>query len=281
MWHRLLKQAQKTKPAPFLGILTINLISTVLEKYPMKTITSAYNPTVKSVIKLHDKRARVETNKFLAEGLRCCSTLAKGGIKLREAYCTKETVDSAKEFTSSNNIILVSDAVIKKISTATTSSGLVCVFEKPAPPNPSELTPGVVFHSLSDPGNVGTLIRTASAMGVQSVVLVGGTDPWSPKVIQASAGTIAYTKIFEISWQELLDAKANLELCALTPRDGVAPNKEVLSNALLVVGSEAHGLPEEAINNCDKKISLTMPGETESLNAAIAGSIAMYLSIQK
>src|SRR5579885_2522756 len=125
---------------------------------------------------------------------------------------------------------------------------------------------------------MGTLIRTCAAMGKKSVVIIDGTDVWSPKVIQATAGTLAYVTIFQWSWNELLKHKKDIPLCALVVHDGKSPTKKIMESTLLVIGSEAHGIPDTWIKECEYKVTLSMPGNTESLNAAVAGSIAMYIA---
>jgi RNA methyltransferase, TrmH family len=125
---------------------------------------------------------------------------------------------------------------------------------------------------------MGTLIRSCAAMNYKTVVCIKGTDPWSPKVVQASAGTIGMVNIFQVTWDELIQNKQNLNLCALVVSGGNKPQDIDLSNTLLVVGSEAHGIPDEWLGQCEQKLTLPMPGKTESLNAAVAGSIALYLA---
>ena len=165
---------------------------------------------------------------------------------------------------------------MKKMSTVATPSGFLGLFEIPAPPAPQQLTAGLVLAQISDPGNMGTLIRTAIACGVTSIVIVEGVDPWSAKVIQSSAGTISWIHVFEFDWQTLIDHKKDLQLCALVVSEGIMPTELNPTKSLLVVGNEAHGIPSQWQQHCDQLVTLPMPGKTESLNAAIAGSIALY-----
>ncbi len=125
---------------------------------------------------------------------------------------------------------------------------------------------------------MGTLIRTAAAMNKKTIVCVESVDPWNPKVVQATAGAIGSVNIFCINWDELLLNKKNLSLCALVAINGKNPDTVNLQNSLIVVGNEAHGIPEQWIAACDTQITLPMPGKFESLNAAVAGSIALYLA---
>src|SRR5439155_4041882 len=115
----------------------------------------------------------------------------------------------------SDNLIIVSDRVMNKISAATSPSGILGVFSIP-PHNINPIVPpGIVLVNIADPGNMGTLIRTAAAVHITTVIIVGGADCFGPKVIQATAGTIAKVSLYILSWQELMLQKNNIPLCAL------------------------------------------------------------------
>ena len=242
-------------------------------------ITSTANNVIKEIRKLHSKKFRSAKKQFLAEGLRTCKTLLDGGIKPVTIFLTHAHGKLTKTVFKGVKVLFVGDTVMKSISQATTPSGIVCQFEIPTLPSIQKLSSGIVCAQISDPGNLGTLIRTAAACNKKTVVIIDSADPWSYKVIQSSAGTIAFTNIFTMEWTELIKNKGGLRLCALTVSDGKPANKKNLENSLLVIGNEAHGIPSQWLKNCNENITLKMPGKTESLNAAIAGSIALYLSI--
>jgi TrmH family RNA methyltransferase len=166
---------------------------------------------------------------------------------------------------------------MNKITQASTPSGILAVFPIPPQPSPEQLDSGIVLAQISDPGNMGTLIRTCAAMGKNSVVVIDGADVWNPKVVQASAGTLALVTVFNWSWDELIKHKKQIPLYALVVNGGVNLQSPIAGQSLLVIGSEAHGLPEQWIQQSDERITLSMPGGTESLNAGVAGSIAMYI----
>lgn len=243
-----------------------------------KKITSPSNPLIKETVKLHTTKERKKQQLFIVEGIRAIQTFLEAGHTPKNFFVTEKAFPEAAKILPKTNPFLVSESVMKKLSTASTPSGILCVFPIPKTPALKTLGPGLVLAQISDPGNMGTLIRTAIALNKKTVVVVEGTDPWSPKVIQASAGTIAYASIFELSWQELVKAKGTLDLCGLVVKGGKSPQKIDATNSLLVVGSEAHGIPEAWLADCDSRMTLPMPGGIESLNAAVAGSIALYLS---
>lgn len=245
----------------------------------MKHITSPDNPLIKSVVQLTTKKGRQQAQQFLSEGIRTSTTIIQSGIDPIYIFSTQEIIDKTPFFLDSNYpIILVTQKIIKKISPVATSSGIVCVF--PIVPQPSYdfIKEGIVLANIQDPGNMGTLIRTCISFGKKTVILVEGVDPWNPKVVQASTGTLAMADIFLLSWQELLVHKKKLRLVALAVENGKNPQKIDFDEILLIIGSEAHGIPPSWLKTCDDVMTLPMPGKTESLNASTAGSIAMYLA---
>ncbi|KKP28415.1 MAG: RNA methyltransferase, TrmH family, group 3 [candidate division TM6 bacterium GW2011_GWF2_30_66] len=257
----------------------------------MKTINSRQNQEIKLVAELKTQKERQKQQKFVAEGLRTCEALFRSHILPERIYCTEKMLDNAQnlvkiEKISGTNhfteIILVPDMVMEKISSASTPSGILCVFHIPKQPDLNKLSSGIVLTGISDPGNMGTLIRTCTAMGFETVISINCTDVFSPKVIQSSAGELDKINIFHLTWEELLKAKKHLKLIALVVSGGKNPENINFKDSLMVIGSEAHGIPEKWILDCDEKLTLPMHGKTESLNASVAGSIAMYLaSVQK
>lgn len=243
----------------------------------MKTISSRSNDLVKLVASLQQKKQRNALKQFIAEGVRTCSALIESGHTPLHLFVTESYLPSAQKLVADLHIVLVPDHVMEKLSGATTPSGMVGQFANPQAPSADLLSSGLVLAQISDPGNMGTLIRTAAALNQKSVVVVGGTDPYSPKVVQASAGTIGMVQIFQWEWHELLEYKGRQQLIALLVSGGKKPSDVMSDYALLVVGSEAHGIPEQWIVDCDATLTLPMPGDAESLNAAVAGSIALYL----
>lgn len=242
----------------------------------LKMITSLTNEAVKQVVRLHEAAERKEKKLFIVEGMRAVSTVLQGGLKLHTLYCTSTMSEQAQALVAGKKIVVVSTAAMKKMSAATTPSGILALFSIPKSLPSDALTPGLVLAQISDPGNMGTLIRTAAACGVRSVVVIEGADPWSPKVVQASAGTIALVNIFQFDWEELIEARKSYKLYALVVSGGKPLSSADPKKALIIVGNEARGLPTEWLKECDEHLTLPMPGKTESLNAAIAGSIALY-----
>jgi TrmH family RNA methyltransferase len=227
---------------------------------------------------LHASKYRSKLQEFIAEGFRTISTIIKAGNTPITLFVIEDFLYDARQLVDEKLIMIVSPEVMAKMSCSKSPSGLLALFNIPAQPSFDTLAAGVVLAQITDPGNMGTLIRTAAAMNKKTVVCIETVDPWNPKVVQASAGAISMVSIFCINWHDLQLNKKNIPLCALVPTDGTTPNKADLHNALIVIGNESHGIPQEWIDQCDTKITLPMPGNFESLNAAVAGSIALYLA---
>lgn len=250
----------------------------------IKTITSLANQQIKDTVRLHSSKGRKELKRFIAEGIRTIETFLEAGWKPITVFTTKDHLQHIKKLLPKEFhevITIVSDPIMKKISTVTTPSGVLALLPIKDEPTVAKLGPGLVCAGIADPGNLGTLIRTTAAMDKKTVVLIDGVDPWSPKVVQASAGALAYINIFRLSWEQLVKHKGSLKLCALVVKDGKQPNQVDLSDSLIVVGSEAHGIPQKWIEDCEYLITLAMSGKIESLNAAVAGSIILYLSFKQ
>ncbi len=252
----------------------------------MNTITSPYNPEIKTVVQLHDATERKKQNKCIVEGSRAISTFITHNHKLIVLYSTEKMLTHARKLIPYRHqqeqcIKLVSDRVMHKIASTVSPSGLLAVFEIPAALKAEFVPVTLVLAQINDPGNMGTLIRTAAALTIKTVIIIEGADPWSPKVIAASAGTIAAVTVLQLNWQKLmlLSKQHKLQLCALTPRGGKLPQELIVNRTALVVGNEAHGLPPAWEQDCHERFTLPMPGGIESLNAAVSGSIALYLSI--
>jgi TrmH family RNA methyltransferase len=241
-------------------------------------IISLTNDHVKHVVQLHSSKYRAKLQEFIAEGFKTISTIIKAGNKPIVLFATEEFLYDAQQLVNEKIIIIVTPDVMNKMSTSTSPSGLLALFTIPEQPPFDSLKAGIVLARITDPGNMGTLIRTAAAMNKKTVICIETVDPWNPKVIQATAGAISMVSIFRINWSDLLLNKKNIPLYALVATEGKNPNTIDMGNALIIVGSESHGIPDDWLDQCDEKITLPMPGNFESLNAAVAGSIALYLA---
>ncbi len=169
---------------------------------------------------------------------------------------------------------------LDRVGDASTSQGLAAVVERPSAPWPEPSTTDfvVVLAEVADPGNAGTLIRAATAAGAGAVVFAGGVDPSSPKVVRSSAGAVFGLPIVEIaSPSAALDQlrAGGYEIVGTVVRDGRPYDEADLTGPVaLVLGNEAHGLPEQLATDLD--LTIPMIGGTESLNVAMAGTVICF-----
>jgi TrmH family RNA methyltransferase len=131
----------------------------------------------------------------------------------------------------------------------------------------------LVSVGVSDPGNVGTMIRTAAAFGWGFAYMEGSADPWAPKTIRAGAGGQFQTPVSRIGSLSELGEWATV---AAVVRDGDPPSQVTTRPVALLIGEEAKGLDQWVVDVADHRLTITTPGPTESLNAAVAAGIAVY-----
>lgn len=151
--------------------------------------------------------------------------------------------------------------------------GVVAIPE-PLPPEPRDT---VVLEGVSDPGNAGTLLRTAAALGMVAAFTAGTVDMWSPKVLRAAAGAHWLSPPRPVGGLGDLHDHG-MATVAMVADDGDPPEVALAGSqpVAIIVGSEAHGLPEATRVGAERQLTIAMPGGMESLNAAVAGAIAMY-----
>lgn len=242
-------------------------------------IQSISNPKIKHVVQLHNKNYRYKHQEFIAQGLKTCKSLLDGQFQLKSLFITQDLYLQHQQDFLIEDVYIVTDDIMKHISTTTTPTGIVGIFAMQSD-TITATENAVVLYNIQDPGNVGTLIRSANAMNIDAIYFIDCVDIYNPKVIQATTGAVAATKLYQTSWQIFQQTIHGLSLCALTVQNGKKPNEIPLKNSILLIGNEGQGLPQNIIQNCTYTMTIPMPGNTESLNAAIAGSIAMYLKAQ-
>lgn len=145
----------------------------------------------------------------------------------------------------------------------------------------SSSLPVLVLVDVADPGNVGTLVRSAEAFGCGAVVLVGDcADLFNPKTVRATAGAVfrmPVVAVESVATLRSLTREFRLPLVGTVGRGGSAPEEADLSRSVaLLIGNEAHGLPRPVLEKCEQMVSIRMAGAGESLNAAVAGSVVMF-----
>lgn len=217
-------------------------------------ITSKDNPTLKLVRALQRKKEREETGFFACEGEDLCDAALAAGIEPVELLIAGENVEPE---------------LLAGVSTLPHPTRALGIFRRDDLPGGVRET-CLALWQLSDPGNVGTLIRSADAFGAAVALSEGCADPLSQKALRASAGAIFRVPL--VPWNERPGRQIALDARGAVPLTGV----DLTPPVTIVLGAERAGLPDELLEACDTVAAIPMPGDAESLNVAAAGAIALY-----
>lgn len=252
----------------------------------MKIIRSKDNSTYKKALKLTRKKYRDETGLYLLEGIKPLEDALKMGIAVKTIF-VREGNELKKQFPESSTIILA-DELFEKLSETKTSQGVIAVIEKrqydiAAFSEAVKSGNILVMDRLQDPGNIGTIIRTAEAAGYKGIMMISGSgDAYAPKVVRAAAGSLFRMPIINVGGA--LEAantikKLNKKI-VVTCLDAKMNyfEADMSKDIALVIGNEGRGVSEDFINESHIKIKIPMEGSIESLNAAVAAGILMYQS---
>ncbi len=236
-------------------------------------ITSQDNPKVVEAAKLLEKKFRKASGRYLIEGERLVCDALKHGAHVLEVF-VKESVCHQFDF---ENKIVVSDKVFSKLSDTVTSQGVVAVVEKKQSELVVPLGNCLVLDGLQDPGNVGTLIRTAAACGFTDVFAAGCVDVYSPKVLRSAMSAHFCVNVQSAdSIEKVFGVLHGVEKVAADMNGESAFSATFSNKVALILGNEGNGLSEYARSQVDRTVSLPMQNNFESLNVAVAGSVLMY-----
>lgn len=242
-----------------------------------ETISSPRNERIKDIRRLHGASERKRAGRTILEGPNLIEAAFGAGV-VPEILCVSDAdeSDSFQERLPADRVLAVTPEVLRSVAATEHPRGPVAVVAVPSA-KPLQRVPTVVLWDIADPGNCGTLIRTAAALG-WNVATKGGVDPWGPKVMRASAGGHFSTRLSMLD-VEPLDAlrDAGLSPVALVVSGGSRLAEPASVATAILVGSEAHGLGPATVSACDAALSLPMRNGVESLNAAVAGAIAMWV----
>ncbi len=252
-------------------------------------ISSKENKLIKSVRKLiTSPRERKQTRTFVLEGLRLCEDAALNGYSV-ETLIISESIDVCNRVQTIVNVakqcVKVSDSLFDFMCDTVSPQGVMCVVKIPETVGRiSDIEKGkyIVLENTADPANLGTIARTAEALGINGLVISHlGCDPFSPKAQRAGMGALLRLPIYIskdlVSDLNILKSKGfSLFASVVSNADCDVTEVKYTENSAVLIGNEANGLTEHIISVCDKKVTITMRGRAESLNAAAAASIIMW-----
>ena len=239
-------------------------------------LTSKNNPLIKETAALKDKKARKQQGMFLVEG-------RKMAVECQNSDFVIDRVFVAESYTGEvpfpeTEIVRVSDDAFRFLSDEKTPQGILCRVKIPTHTLTAPKSKCLLLDGVADPGNVGTIIRTANAAGYEEVYLTEEcADPYSPKSVRASMSGVFFTKIYRANRSDILSVLADTPI-VVADMGGVnvfsfTPPKRFA----LAIGNEANGISEEVTKAAAHTVKIPMQATQESLNAAISAGIIMYV----
>ena len=247
-------------------------------------ITSTSNSRIKEIRKLQsDRRTREQERLFVAEGDRWAQELGRLQVHPELVVTTphwQAQPDHAEWLAQLKAPHLpVNEAVMASISDTQTPPGFLAVIAQPAwqlPPQPTLL---LILDQVQNPGNLGTMLRTAAASGVAAVLLTPGcVDAYNPKTVRGGMGAHLRLPLLRQTWEEIAAATHTLSVWLASVEHPATPYTQVnwREPSALVIGSEAHGVGDEAKKLARGRVTIPMHANTESLNAAVAAAVILF-----
>lgn len=268
----------------------------------MRNITSSENPNIKLYRKLAGgKKYRRESGLFTLEGTRLVADAIAENAKLQTVFVTESCLEKisrgetavrrdALEFPagsdgkSETEVFLIPDSIGEKMSLTDNSQGIFAVCEcLDKPPVSDTIKSGgkyILLHQVQDPGNLGTIIRTADAMGVDAVFLAECCDLYNPKTVRSTMGSLFRLNVYEVEFDEVFPVfgqRGVPSFAAVIDSDAVSlTDCDFSRGGAVLIGNEGNGLPKEVSEMCGHRLTVKMHGSVNSLNAAMAAGIIMW-----
>ena len=250
-----------------------------------QAITSIRNERIQAVRRLHRRSARVAERRFVVEGPQA---VRESLASLLELYTTDLDHPLAVQAAQQGvPVVEVTQPVLEALAETVTPQGLVGVaplLEATLPDQPRLV---VVLHEIADPGNAGTIIRTADAAGADAVVLTGDSvDPHNGKCVRASAGSLWHLPVvtgssLDVVLEHLRGAGLQVLATSGSGEDDLfdlAESGALAAPTAWLLGNEAHGLPAQVLSVADRRVRVPLLGRAESLNLATAAAVCLYTS---
>jgi len=251
-------------------------------------ITSFKNPKIQLVRELlASRKSREENSVCVIEGVRLSEEAVRSGVLPETVLFTDELSARGMELLHSipgdkTTFIKIPPALMRKISATEADQGLMLVIPLQSSPAIGNVDFVLILDQIKDPGNMGTILRTASAAGAQAVIMAPGcVDPFSPKVLRSGMGAHFNIPITSLTWPRISEfcqrPGNNLNICLTEATSGTSMwTLDLRQPIAIVIGSEADGASVEAKQAANTVITIPMPGGSESLNASIAAGILLY-----
>ena len=237
-----------------------------------KMITSRQNALVKKLRALKDKKYRDESAEFVVEGAKSVREAVSGGFSLVTVAATEKGAELVRDL--GLNIEILSDDVFRSVSEEVSPQGVLAIVKKPSENFAKVCEKCLLLDGVSDPANVGAIIRSAAAFGFNAVLIADGADAYSNKAVRASMGGIFKVKVLTGSREEMTD-RIGVPLVVADMNGESIQKAEIRGEYCLVIGNEAHGVSDKIKALATHTVSIPMQNGMESLNAAVSAGIIM------
>lgn len=249
-------------------------------------ILSKENPLIKLISALQNSsKMRKEKGLFVIEGIRICRDAYENGVKFDKLVVSEEAFKKYEKdikllSENTETVVKIPDGLFKKISDTNSPQGIIALGYIPKIHSDLDRKGRyIALENISDPSNLGAVSRTAEALGISGIIITDSSvDPYSPKVLRASMGTILRMPIFIC--EDIIDFVKSNSLrtfgCVVDRNATPITDIKFCEGDVLIIGNEANGICEKTKLNTTQNITIKMLGSAESLNAAAAGAIAMW-----
>jgi TrmH family RNA methyltransferase len=253
----------------------------------IESLHSPHIARVKALISSRGNKERAAHGEFIAEGLQCAreAFTATQGPGVKTVYLTESgqaRIDQAGLDISSAEVVMVSEPVMAAMSSTITPQGIISICSvadsQLAKLKASGKSRFIYLHEIQDPGNAGTILRTADAMGVDAVIVSpGSVDMYSPKVVRATAGSLWHVPLFTgVTLTQLTEQLPTVKKIALSAQGSISLLEiKDLPDVVAIFGNEARGI-DALIGTDVMQVSIPMTGNAESLNLAAAAAIVIF-----
>jgi len=252
----------------------------------IESLHSPHISRVKALIGSKGAKERREQGLFVAGGLQCAreALTSKNGPEIKILYGTESGLSKVSEFDLNGvEVVEVSEAVMKAMSDTVSPQGLISLCYKPESEISELVATGssrfIYLHEIQDPGNAGTILRTADAMGISAVITSpDSVDMYSPKVVRSTAGSLWNIPVFEgISFSDLDKRLPNAQKFLLSSHAATSIlDLEISGDCIAIFGNEARGVDAASLGKSVTEVTIPMAGRAESLNLSAAASIVMF-----
>lgn len=254
----------------------------------MQVISSKDNELIKHIKKLKDKKYRDEKNEYVIEGVKLIEEAVQEKAKIKKIIVCEDTTRTYEIPTqvmleiARYDCVYVTEKIFTSITQVTNPQGIMAIIERNSKNNIIDYTQDIIvaLDNVQDPGNLGTILRTADSIGLKQIIVTKDTvDAFNSKVVRSTMGAIFRIEIIEVEElayviKEMRKHHFKLMVTSLQTENSIYDIE--FNKKIIVIGNESNGVSKEIQEMADEKAKIPMLGKTESLNASVAAGIVMY-----